>query len=124
MTRFKFALLACALAAVTLSPSVDAASQRRILDFRLVNGTRSTIMELYVSPTRDGKWGEDVLGRDILRPGERLDLQFSRSEPTCNWDLKIIDQDKGAVQWERFNLCEASEITLKYDNRKPTAIVR
>jgi hypothetical protein len=89
-----------------------------------VNGTKYTIVELYVSPTNDDKWGEDVLGEDILKPGQKVDIEFSRSESTCTWDLKIVDEDKDEVEWEKFNLCEISEITLKYENGKPTAIIK
>jgi len=124
MKRIKFAILACALTAVSLTASVAASSQRRVLDFTLVNSTKYTILELYVSPTNDDKWGEDVLGEDILKPGEKLDISFSRGETTCMWDLKIVDEDKDEVEWEKFNLCEASEITLKYENGKATAIIK
>lgn len=125
MKRIKFAILACALTAVSLTPSLAASSaQRRVLDFTLVNGTKYTILELYVSPTSDDAWGEDVLGKDVLAPGEEVEITFSRSETTCSWDLKIVDEDKDEVEWEKFNLCEASEITLKYENGKATAIIK
>ena len=123
MKYIKFAVLTLALAALAASSPL-AAPQRRVLDFTLVNGTKYTIMQLYVSPTRDDKWGEDVLGEDVLKPGEEVEITFSRAETTCMWDLKIVDEDKDEVEWEKFNLCEASEITLKYENGKPTAIVK
>ena len=124
MKNIKLAVLACALAAVALTSSVAASSQRRVLDFTLVNSTKYTILELYVSPTNDDKWGEDVLGKDVLKPGEKVDIEFSRGETTCMWDLKIVDEDKDEVEWEKFNLCEASEITLKYENGQATAIIK
>ncbi|HEX6324611.1 MAG TPA: hypothetical protein VFZ36_12865 [Vicinamibacterales bacterium] len=124
MHRFKFAVLACALAAVSVTSSAAAAAQRRVLDFTLVNKTPYTIVELYVSPTKDEQWGEDVLGKDILEPGKEVEITFSRGETTCIWDLKIVDEDEDEVEWEKFNLCEASEITLKYENGKPTAIIK
>ncbi len=124
MNRIKFAILACALTAVSLTSSVAASSQRRVLDFTLVNSTKYTIVELYVSPANDDKWGEDVLGKDVLKPGEEVEITFSRGESTCMWDMKIVDEDKDEVEWEKFNLCEASEITLKYENGKATAIIK
>ena len=81
-------------------------------------------MEVYVSPTLDGNWGEDVLGRDIVRPGQRIELAFSRPEPTCRWDLKIVNEDNVKFEWQKFNLCEITEITLKNQNGKPTALVK
>lgn len=124
MKNIKLAVLACALVGAALTSSVSASSQRRVLDFTLVNSTKYTIVELYVSPTNDDKWGEDVLGEDVLKPGEKVDISFSRGETTCTWDLKIVDEDKDEVEWAKFNLCEASEITLKYENGKPTAIIK
>lgn len=124
MNRIKFAVLAFALATVSITTSVAATAQRRVLDFTLVNGTRYTVVELYVSPTSDEKWGEDVLGKDVLEPGKEVEITFSRGETTCMWDLKIVDEDEDEVEWEKLNLCEASEITLKYENGEPTAIIK
>ena len=47
-----------------------------------------------------------------------------RSEKPCKWDLKIVDDDGDDVVWENIDLCKASEITLKYDGKVPTAIIK
>ena len=107
----------CGAVAVSLT-TVSAGDQ----DFSLVNRTGLTVVELYVSPANDDHWGEDVLGRDVLKNGETVDIKFSRSEDTCNWDIKIVDDDEDDVVWEDFNLCKISKITLKYEGKKPTAI--
>ena len=112
----RVALAVCVAVAVSLTP-VSAGDQ----DFSLVNRTGLTIVELYVSPANDSHWGEDVLGRDVLKSGETVDIKFSRSEDTCNWDIKIVDDDEDDVIWEDFNLCKISKITLKYDGKKPPA---
>ena len=124
MKNLKTAILACALALVALSSVTSAAPQNRKLDFRLVNKSTYTIVELYVSPTSDEEWGEDVLGADVLPNGERVDIEFSRSETTCSWDLKIVDDEEDEVTWTKLNLCQANEITLLYENCKPTAIIK
>jgi hypothetical protein len=94
------------------------------LDFTLKNDTGLTISELYVSPNTSDDWEEDVLGRDILKHGESLDIAFSRTEKTCLWDLKIVDEDDDEVEWGQLDLCKAAHITLMYRNGKPTAIVK
>jgi hypothetical protein len=124
MKRIKFALLACALAAVAASSVSAAVPQNRRLDFTLVNKSTYTVVELYVSPTTEDEWGEDVLGRDVLGDDEKVDIQFSRSETTCSWDLKIVDDEGDEVTWTKLNLCEANEITLMYEDGKPTAIIK
>ena len=93
-------------------------------DFTLINKTGLTIDEVYVSPANDNSWGEDVLGRDTLGNGEKVDITFSRKESECVWDLKIVDEDNDDVVWEDINLCKTEEITLLYQNKKPTAIIK
>lgn len=93
-------------------------------DFTLVNKTGLTINELYVSPSNDDEWGEDVLGADILKDAAKVDIEFARKEKACKWDLKIVDEDEDDITWEDIDLCQASEITLKYEGKKPTAIIK
>jgi hypothetical protein len=121
----KPAIVASCLAVVALaSITLQATQQRRNLDFTLVNKTGLTIMEVYLSPTNDDEWGEDVMGKDVLANGEKVDITFSSGETECNWDLKIVDEDKDDVEWTKLNLCTASEITLMYEGKKPTAIIK
>jgi hypothetical protein len=93
-------------------------------DFVLVNKTGLTIDELYVSPTTVNDWEEDVLGVDVLEDGEKAEISFDREETACDWDLKIVDEDGDEVVWKKINLCKASEITLRYDNGRPTATIK
>jgi hypothetical protein len=124
MKRLSFAILASALSLAILMPSFAAASQRRNLDFKLINKTGLIIAELYLSTSDDDEWGEDVLGKDILKDAEEVDIEFSSRETKCIWDLKIVDEDEDEVEWTKINLCEASVITLKYEKGKPTAIIK
>jgi len=121
----KPAIVASCLAVVALaSITLQATQQRRNLDFTLVNKTGLTINEVYLSPTNDDEWGEDVMGKDVLNNGEKVEITFSSSETECNWDLKIVDEDKDDVEWTKLNLCTANEITLMYEGKKPTAIIK
>ena len=113
-------LMTCLLVLAAGAASMSAGD----LDFTLVNDTGLTINEFYVSPSNDNEWGEDVLGRDVLNHGERLDITFSRKETECMWDIKIVDADKDDVIWEDINLCKASEITLQYKGKHATALIK
>ena len=93
-------------------------------DFVLINKTGLTIDEFYVSPADDDEWGEDVLGKDVLKNNESVEIKFSRKETDCIWDIKIVDEDDDPVTWTDIDLCKASEITLFYKNGKPTAQVK
>ena len=118
----KRVLFACLAILCISGTSVPAAGSK--LDFTLINKTGLTIDEVYVSPSDDSEWGDDVMGRDVLSNNESVDISFSRTETACSWDLKVVDEDKDDIVWEKLNLCKASEITLKYENKKPTAIVK
>jgi hypothetical protein len=90
-------------------------------DFTLRNQTGYTIDEVYVSAANDNSWGEDILGRDTMSDGDSTDISFSRTESSCAWDLKVVFDDNESAIWKNFNLCEISEITVKYDAKRPTA---
>lgn len=120
----KPALVAACLAVVAVASISLQAAQRRNLDFTLVNKTGIDISEVYLSPTSEKEWGEDVMGKDILKNGEKVDIVFSSAETECNWDLKIVDEDDDEVEWAKLNLCTASEITLMYEGKRPTAIIK
>lgn len=124
MKRLIKPLLVAALALVAVASVTVTAAQRRNLDFTLVNKTGLDINEVYLSPTSDSEWGEDVMGKDILKNGEKVDITFSSAETDCNWDLKIVDEDDDDIIWTKLNLCTANEITLMYEGKKPTAIIK
>jgi hypothetical protein len=119
MRTFGLSLLLLAIALT--SPVV---AQQSKLDFTLLNRTGVVIHELYVAPDESDDWEEDVLGRDVLKHNESLDITFSRSEKSCDWDLKIVDEDGDEIEWDSLDLCAASHITLMYQNNKPTAIIK
>ena len=87
-------------------------------DFTLVNRTGYTIDEVYVAPSKSDDWQNDVLGQDTLDNGQRVRIRFPTRVRTCQWDLKVVYSDQEEAEWERFNLCEVSTITLRYDRKK------
>ena len=93
-------------------------------DFTLINKTGLSISEVYVSPSDADEWGEDVLGQDTLANNGKVAISFHRKEKSCKWDLKIVDDDEDDIIWEDIDLCKAAEITLKYDGKHPTAIIK
>ena len=93
-------------------------------DFVLINKTGLTITSLYVSPANDNKWGPDILGKAVMANGESLTITFPKHQEECKWDLKIDDQEGDSVTWEDIDLCKAEEITLKYEGKHPTAIIK
>ncbi|HLO75571.1 MAG TPA: hypothetical protein VK196_03855 [Magnetospirillum sp.] len=86
-------------------------------DFDLVNKTGYTIEEVYVSPSAASDWQNDVLGTGVLNNGQKVHITFSRAGSTCKWDLKVVYSDKETAEWEQFDLCTTSKITIHYDRK-------
>jgi hypothetical protein len=90
-------------------------------DFVLVNKTGVVIDKLHVVPMHAKTWEEDVLGRDVLMPGEETTIRFAHDESACRWDLMVTDRDGNEVTWEDIDLCQHQRIVLRLENGEPMA---
>lgn len=79
----------------------------------VMNGTGFEIHALALSPSESGNWGSDLLGDDILKPGEGLKINISGD--ANNWDLLAEDDDGGQVTFQNLDFRKASKITLHAD---------
>jgi len=88
------------------------------LDFTLVNRTGYTISSIYVAPTTQREWGENIMGKDLLNDDEQVDISFDGNETVKKWDIYVTwdgyesDED---VFWIGFDLSKISEIELFYE---------
>jgi hypothetical protein len=110
MTRLRFLL---ALVAVIFAAPASASDE----ELTIVNRTGYVISEIYISPTRTDNWEEDIMGREVLGNGERVVVDFSRSEDACLWDMLVIYEDEEEVSWDALNLCELATVVLNYNDR-------
>jgi len=90
-------------------------------DFVLINKTGYDIDEVYLAPSHQKTWGDDVMEEDTLDNGQRVTIKFSHKEKDCIWDMNIVFSDGEEAIWEGFDLCKISEITLRYEGKRPTA---
>ncbi len=78
-------------------------------DFTFENDSDSVVTQVYVSPESDNTWGDDVLGKDILAPGEQVDLTFDGAGgTTCYYDLLVVTRDGSQTRKDGENLCTTS----------------
>ena len=103
LSSLKNALLAGVLVlAAAASVPAAAVAQGGTRTFRIVNETRYTIQNIYVSPTDDSYWGDDLLGNQVLRTDYRFDISV-----VPGWyDVKIVDEDGDA--------CTLKNIDFRY----------
>ena len=99
---------------VTLGGATPALAASEV--FTVVNETGYDIREVYIAPTRNETWEEDILGVDVLTDGARTRIDFSNSEEACLWDMKVVYTDDEEAVWQGLNLCEISTVVLHYDD--------
>lgn len=105
-TVARFALFAAAVAAAAVPA---AASDRRV---KIVNNTRYTIVHFYGSNTGADSWEEDILGRDVLRPGQSVRVNFDDGSGYCMFDFKAEFDDGDVVVKKKVNVCSVGTFTF------------
>jgi hypothetical protein len=108
------AILAIVVALLVLggSPQRALADPR---DFTLVNGSQITLREVYVSASDVQSWREDVLGDDVLAPGQRLNITFSSTDgeaDKCLYDIRVVGVDGAEGTMTGVNLCTTTTVTF------------
>ncbi|HZU75480.1 MAG TPA: hypothetical protein VFA70_01875 [Dehalococcoidia bacterium] len=107
-------ILAVALGAFALGTGQRAAAAPRdIRDFTLYNDSSSvTILNVYVSPSSSNYWGDDILGDQVIVPGDYADITFSpfAGFDTCVYDIRI-DGDDGSTTYDwGVDLCSTTAV--------------
>ena len=82
-------------------------------DFTLTNNSGSVITNLYVSPSGEDSWGEDVLGADVLEPGQAVNISFDNYNDACAWDIMVVDEDGAQSTIGGVDLCTTTDVTYQ-----------
>jgi hypothetical protein len=115
--RKRLALIALVAVAfmtvVAFKPHRTFADER---DFTLVNGSNSvTIVHVYVSAADVDDWQEDVLGRDVLAPGDYVNIHFSKFDSDagkCFYDIRVDGDGGERGILTKVNLCATDTVTF------------
>lgn len=103
----KKSLIAAVLVACTATPALA-----RDKVFTLKNNTSSVMMYFHTSPANVSDWEEDVLGSEVLGPGESTRVTISDGRSACNYDMRFEFDDESVTE-DRQNLCELGSYTLR-----------
>ena len=80
--------------------------------FILRNDTGYTFLFVYVSDSRLNRWGDDLLGNQVLRSGESLRIPANIPLASTTWDIRIIDQDGDTYTLMRRRLTNGQTIVI------------
>ena len=121
-----FALTSQASTAATVVNAV----QNQALDFTLVNETGYSIKRVYIGPSDNDEWTDDmeVLRGRTFKNGAALDITFSPKTKSSKWDLRVewaapYEKDK-PVAWYGLDLTEIEKLTLLYNESTGKTSIR
>lgn len=110
-------MVVATIASPLLFSSTARADQR---DFTLINDSSTEIHEIYVSTVQTNHWEEDVLGRDTLPSGAKVDINFaSGASGSCYYDIRIITAEHEETTQGNVNLCKVSTVIFDGDTLLP-----
>ena len=84
--------------------------------FLLRNSTLSTFFYIYVSDSRINDWGDDLLGNQILSPGETLRIESDIPMNSTSWDIRIIDDDGDTYTLMGRRINSGATVSITYDD--------
>ena len=80
-------------------------------DFQLQNNSAVDIAFVYVSPSATDNWGDDVMGTDVLKSGDVVNLSFRAFDgETCNYDIKVLGAGGEEGYLYKVDLCTVSVV--------------
>lgn len=112
----KISVLRVAATAIAIAiPAAFASAQAALAEavsFELINNSSQDVWYLYVSPSHDSDWGDDLLGEDILFSGESADVVIDDGLTTCEYDLLAVSGSDDELADYGLDLCEMTSYTI------------
>ena len=109
MLRLKALFLSASMAAAVLVAGPALAAKKNIT---IVNKTSTVLVAFYASNVGTSSWEEDILGQDILKPGESVRINMDDGSGYCRFDIKAEFDDGTESIEENLNVCETSSFTF------------
>jgi hypothetical protein len=92
---------------ISVSPT-QLVSRYATYSFRLTNRQSNSIHYFYASPTNVDSWEKDILGRDVLSPGETIRVSIDDGRSSCIYDFKAVFSDGSTSTHYGVNVCNLS----------------
>jgi hypothetical protein len=99
--------IACLAFGFSASPAE--AQDRRV---RVVNNTSQLLVKLQASNVNRTSWEEDILGKNILRPGQATVANLNDGSGQCLFDLRATFRSGATATRRRVNVCQISSWTI------------
>jgi hypothetical protein len=100
-----------AVLTLLLAPLVQAEP----VTFELTNGTDYVIVEFYASAPGEEEWGEDILGEDVLEPGDTFEITIADGREDCEYDFLAVFEDESELEHNDVSVCDAEHYVYSLD---------
>jgi len=100
-----FAITVTALAGTNAAVAAD----RKV---KVVNKTKTAIFAFYASRTSTNDWEEDILGDDVIMPGESMVIDIDDGTGACRFDFKGEFEDGDEVVKSNVDVCKIGEFSF------------
>ncbi len=97
-----------ALAATMSLMAASTASAGDDRHVRVINETDHTMVHFYASNTAVNSWQEDILGEDVVKPGDDVNINVDDGSGHCKYDFKAVFDDGQSLIKHNINVCEIS----------------
>ncbi|MBP9669451.1 MAG: hypothetical protein KBE09_04140 [Candidatus Pacebacteria bacterium] len=104
------ALVAAMCAGASWSVAHAACTDGKNRTITVINNSRSTVIEVNATNSRNDSWGSDLLP-GTLEPGERATLDMDDGSCRCRMDLRA--RSASDTKWERFGMDVCSAETWR-----------
>ncbi|WP_102960970.1 hypothetical protein [Mangrovicella endophytica] len=101
----RLTILTAALAATAFASAALAENREVTVN----NRTSGNIVQFFASNTGTNNWEEDILGVDVLAPGESVDVDIDDGTGACGFDFKAVFDDGATAVKGGVDVCEISE---------------
>ena len=109
-TMFKRFLLLSAIAVTALAGTHTALAADRHV--KVINKTKTPIFGFYASRTSTNDWEEDILGEDVIMPGQSMTFNIDDGSGACKYDFKGEFEDGEEVVKANVDVCKVGEFSF------------
>lgn len=106
--RYMSILLASGTVAL-LTAGAAAAMDRHVI---IVNNTSTTMNEFYAASVGVDNWQEDILGKDVLEPGDQVKVNVDDGTGYCKYDFRAVFDDGSEAVKKAVNVCNVGKFTF------------
>ena len=105
----RFLLLSVVAVTALAGTNAALAADRKV---KIINKTKTPIYGFYASRTNITDWEEDILGDNVIMPGESWTVDIDDGTGACKFDFKGEFADGDEVVKNNVDVCRISEFSF------------